>query len=535
MKIADNIDFDLDTFLGQRAIFQAAPGGGKSTGARLILEAAYGRFQELILDVDGDFHTLRTEDRDYAIIGGDNGDAPLGDIANADQLALTLLRLGVSVVIQIDDLPLEKQRIFVGKFAAGLMQAPRELWHPVLLMLDEAHYFVPEGSVESSTEAVTFYATGGRKRGFSALFATTRLSLFSKDVLGACANKFLGRVEQAADRKAAADQLGFTAKSAEALEMQSFRAGEFYCVGPALCPTPVKTRLFMPKTRVPKPGTPVLPSPTPAAIQKALSAIAASAPKTVDPAVVAGAPTRTSSADIDAAFERGKRDGYSDGHIDGYADGIRDTRQILGQKVLDFAADFALATADPFLTPRKSVAAAMSTVKTTRYVDGVDQTKVVAMKPSATTIQRGVPSGEDPLLSTAISIWPAKATWSILAAMCGRKARGGHFNTARKRLIDSGFVREEGDLVVLVKPPPRSEGMIQADLLEQKLPQPAQKMFATIRKRPGITLIDLGEALHMQPRGGHWNTGLSILRKNGLIAEVGAGLRILPSLEGPHA
>lgn len=347
-KIADDVDFDLQAFIGQRAFFQAAPGGGKSTGARLLLEAAYGTFQELILDVDGDFHTIRGDGRDYAIIGGDNADAPLGDIAGAGVLALTILRLGVSAVLQIDDLTRDDQRRFVGNFARGLMEAPRDLWHPVILMLDEAHYFCPEGSVVASSEAVAHYATGGRKRGFSAIFATTRMSLFSKDVLGTCSNKFLGRVEQSADRAAAADQLGFTAKSADAVAMQAFEAGEFYCVGPAMSQYPVRNRLYMPQTRVPQAGVPVLPTPTPAAITKALSALVAAGKK--EPENITKNITAPDQAALDAAYDRGVQAGYADGHTDGYADGIRDTEERLGRKVLDFSQQFTLSLSK--LTPK---------------------------------------------------------------------------------------------------------------------------------------------------------------------------------------
>lgn len=412
-KIADDVDFDLQAFIGQRAFFQAAPGGGKSTGARLLLEAAYGTFQELILDVDGDFHTIRTEGRDYAIIGGDNGDAPLSSVAAAGNLALTLLRVGVSAVIQIDDLTRDDQRGFVGQFVAGLMQAPRELWHPVILMLDEAHYFTPESSVVASSEPVTHYATGGRKRGFSAIFATTRISLFSKDVLGTCSNKFLGRVEQAADRAAAADQLGFTAKSAEAVEMQAFAAGEFYCVGPALTRTPVRTQLYMPKTEVPRAGVPVLPSPTPAAIRQALAQLVAAGTKKDPeniPQNIPASPDEIAAAEkrgYDRGYDEGIANGYPDGHTDGYADGIRDTEQRLGALVLAFAGDFALAAntlapkpkteivGDSVLVAGKEVAKVTGISVGTSPDTGEPAIDITHLARSETTI-RGIRDGQDP-------------------------------------------------------------------------------------------------------------------------------------------
>lgn len=152
-------------------------------------------------------------------------------------------------------------------------------------------------------------------------------------------------------------------------------------------------------------------------------------------------------------------------------------------------------------------------------------------KPSAPRPQKQADMDKDPLLGAAIKVWPTRLTWDTLAAMCGRKARGGHFNTARKRLIGEGFVREEDGLVVLVTPPKNPERELAADLLEQNLPQPASKMFVLIRRQPGINKSDMALSLGMQPHGGHWNTGMSILRKNGLITEeTGGGLYISATL-----
>lgn len=157
-----------------------------------------------------------------------------------------------------------------------------------------------------------------------------------------------------------------------------------------------------------------------------------------------------------------------------------------------------------------------------------------AAKPApATKPEKRADLSADPLLNAALQVWPVKMTWAGLASMCGRKARGGHFNSARKRLVDNGFIREEGDLVVIANPPKTPAGIAPADLLEQNLPQPAQKMFVSIRRRPGVSIQSLADDLGMQPRGGHWNTGMSTLRRNGLISE-GDGLRIAPGLEGGH-
>jgi uncharacterized protein len=81
------------------------------------------------------------------------------------------------------------------------MKAPRPLWHPVLVTLDEAHHYAPQNGVVASSEPIVNLATAGRKRGFGALFGTQRLSQLSKDVLGQCPNRIMGRVDQSLDRR----------------------------------------------------------------------------------------------------------------------------------------------------------------------------------------------------------------------------------------------------------------------------------------------------------------------------------------------
>ena len=52
--------------------------------------------------------------------------------------------LRVSAILDIHDLKAHERQSFVRKFLDALIHAPREHWHPALLVLDEAHLFAPE-------------------------------------------------------------------------------------------------------------------------------------------------------------------------------------------------------------------------------------------------------------------------------------------------------------------------------------------------------------------------------------------------------
>ena len=63
---------DLETLLETRLLIQANSGGGKSYLIRKILEVTHGRVQQIVLDLEGEFATLR-EKYDY-ILAGKEGD-----------------------------------------------------------------------------------------------------------------------------------------------------------------------------------------------------------------------------------------------------------------------------------------------------------------------------------------------------------------------------------------------------------------------------------------------------------------------------
>ena len=261
-----------ERLIGSRIIIQGASGAGKTYAIRKILETTHGQMQHLVLDVEDELFTLR-EKFDYALIGGDHGDAPLGEGA---ALAQTLLELGVSAILSLNELPLAHQRRYIRDFVTGLMEAPRALWHPVLLVLDEAHRYAPTFGVTESSEALTLLATAGRKRGFGAMFATQRLSQISKDVLGQCPNRIIGRVDQGLDRRAAADTLGFAPSGAEARALMQL-AYQFWIVGPALAVEPRLIRFAQTATTHLQPGHHDVPRPPPAARVAAVLATLSSA------------------------------------------------------------------------------------------------------------------------------------------------------------------------------------------------------------------------------------------------------------------
>ena len=140
---------NIDTLVDTRLLLQSNSGGGKSQTLRRILEQTHGRVQQLVIDPEGEFSSLR-EKFDYVHAAAVDGDC-LAHPRSAALLAQRLLKLGVSAILDLYELQAHDRVRFVRLFLEALINAPKTLWHPVLVVLDEAHLFAPEkGSAEST-------------------------------------------------------------------------------------------------------------------------------------------------------------------------------------------------------------------------------------------------------------------------------------------------------------------------------------------------------------------------------------------------
>lgn len=228
VKLGKGLELDIDKLIAGRLLIQANSGGGKSYTVRVLAEATFGHVQHIILDVDGEYHTLR-ENHDYMLFGKE-GDYP-ADIRSAALLARRLLETKVSAIIDLYELGQQKA-LFIQRFLVALVNVPRELWHPVLVFVDEAHAYAPENGSAISRNAVIDLMTLGRKRGFTGILATQRIAKLSKDAAAECNNKLIGRSSLDVDMKRSADEIGLTSRE-EIRSLRKLTEGQFYAIGAA--------------------------------------------------------------------------------------------------------------------------------------------------------------------------------------------------------------------------------------------------------------------------------------------------------------
>jgi hypothetical protein len=229
---------DLARLVDTRAAVMASSGGGKSWLFRLIAERVADKVQTILIDPEGEFATLR-EKLDILLVG-EGGDLA-ADVRTAKLLARKLIELRVSAVIDLYDVAdtWDGRRAYLAAFVEGLMNIPKELYAPRLVLIDEAHQFAPESVGASkdspahrSRRAVASLMSAGRKRGFGTILATQRISKLDKDALAEAKNIFIGQTTLDIDQQRSADVLGLPGK--ERTLLRDLEPGEFFAFGPAL-------------------------------------------------------------------------------------------------------------------------------------------------------------------------------------------------------------------------------------------------------------------------------------------------------------
>lgn len=233
-----SVRVDMPRLLETRALIQANSGNGKSQLLRRLIEVTAGLVQQIVIDWEGEFASLR-EKFDFVICATQGGDVAVHP-RTAALLARRLLETQVSAVLDVSELRVNDRHLFVKLFIESLMEAPKSLRHAVLIAADEAQVYCPEkGQGESEAGgAMIDLATRGRKRGLCMVGAVQRISMFHKGAAAELKNRMIGGTSLDVDLKRAAFDLGFTAAEARD-RLRALEPGTFYLYGPAFAqPSP---------------------------------------------------------------------------------------------------------------------------------------------------------------------------------------------------------------------------------------------------------------------------------------------------------
>lgn len=561
---------DLDYLVETRLLIQANSGAGKSWALRRLLEQSFGKVQQLVIDPEGEFASLR-ERYDY-VLAGRGGEATV-DPRSARLLARRLLELNASTILDIYELRAHERVRFVRLFLEALVDAPRELWHPCLIIIDEAHVFAPQRGEAESLGPVIDLATRGRKRGYCAVLATQRLSKLHKDAAAETNNKLIGRSALDVDMKRASEELGFVSRD-DQQQLRSLAPGEFFAFGPAITSVVRRVMIGGVETTHPKIGTshaapPPPPSDKVKAVLGKLADLAAEADEEADQVrrlqvdnatlkrqlSLKGSDSFVQSlqAENTRLREQAKEGrGASEAEIKRRIDeATRDVRRDLSATARAGAQEAASfrRLAGSWQRARQQIEGALAKLPTSpdsqQPITVPDQSPFLDGKPlrdlmesadksypvarySETPSANGLKAGAVRILRELASRYPAAWTKSQLGALTGFTPSGGTFSTYISELRRRSLINVSGKEISVteqgltfcgdVPAAPRSHDEVM-QMWRGALKAGCYRMLEEIVRTgaEGIDKFALAEATGFTASGGTYSTYLSILRRNGLV------------------
>lgn len=469
------IELDVEALISTNLCIQGNAGAGKSRTIRKINELAEGKAQRIVLDVEDEFHTLR-EASPRMVIAGPDGDCP-ANLANAAALAPFLLESGLDAIIQINTLGLEGRREFIALFLTALIALPRNLWHALLVTLDETHRYAPQAGKVASSDAVAALVSEGRKRGYTAVYATQRIAKIDKDATGDVNNWLMGRAGQSTDRERCADELGMRKTSPEIRTMGRLAPGHFWGIGPAIAPEPVLFKVGNVKTTHLRSGQRPVPVPPGASELRAMMAKLHVEPPPPTAAELASnktsgagekvstAPRPADPAEIFAAENRGEARGFAAGERAGFeacqavvlknlegARGALETMESNATAVREWLTD---TTID--MRGAAPVGAAVAVVPKSAPAPAVVRHAPVAERSDAPAYKaNGKTAGSNPaggtispsarkVLAAIHAAYPVPISYAAAATRANISRLSSKYNAYRAEVLSSGEVGEVGN------------------------------------------------------------------------------------------
>ena len=529
------IVLDLSTFLRTRLLVTANSGGGKSWLLRRIAEQLFGKIQVILIDPEGEFPSLREK---YAyVLVGPGGETP-ADVRSAPLVARKLLELKASAVCDLFEMKARDRHTWVRLFLDSLIDAPKTLWHPLVVIVDEAQMFAPEkGQGESeASEAMKSLASRGRKRGFGPILATQRLSRLDKNVSALMLNRLIGQHFEDVDVDRALDLLSIAGKTARleaAQEMRLFEPGTFYAFGRALCLERTLFRVGPIETTHPDVGAEVqapAPPPAPEKVKKLLPALA-DLPKQAEDQAKDMTTARRRIAELEGQLRARPV------QIEPKVERVVERVEIPILKAGDVERlEKAVAT----MTKAGAQIQASGTeiagaLRSARQRPAPMPVRAVARPPAPTPVRRDPPAAlnngslarAERRILTVLAQYPGGRTKTQLAVLAGYAVNGGGFNNSIGALRSRGHligdklqlqITEEG-LAALGQWDPLPVGRDLVDYWLRRLGKAERSAFSVLVEiwPEALTKEDLASRAGYEPSGGGFNNALGKLRTLELI------------------
>ena len=541
-RLPAGLPFDA---LDERIAIVGTAGSGKTYTAKGLVERLLDTGARVaIIDPLGVWWGLRTsadgEAPGYPVVvfGGRHADVLLtGEMGKA--LGRLIAGQPLACVVDLSELGSgAARRRFMTAFAEAVYEANDE---PLHLVLDEADMWAPQRPLPDQTGLlgrIDEIVRRGRIRGFIPWLITQRPAVVHKDVLSQADILIAMKLTSSQDRDAVGAWIEGQADRQEGkrilAELPRLQRGEGYLWAPG---HGILERVAFPlirtfdSSRAPRRGERVATPRTLAEVD--LTAItAALAADESDGAARRDAPARPAyiaELEQQVAAARARIERLE-----------RDNRELtvrlaqIAALASDGAGEMASAALDPGHQAVHSVIHKPARVIPKSVPAGHPGPPASRARPD---VKGDLHPAARKLLAALAQHAPGRFTWGQAATLAGLKPSGGHFNAGRKELREAGYVTEESDLVATTSaglavagevPPQPSTPAERLALWCSRLPSPAPEMLRALAARGEhyTEVEELAAVLGKKPTGGHWNSGIALLRNNGLIEANGRRFRV---------
>ncbi len=210
-----SLAFDIAAFVGKCVAVLGITGSGKSNTVAVLIEELLAQgLAATIVDIENEYWGLA--ERYELLIAGRSPQATLPlEVQTAALLAELSLERNISVVLDLSEHSQNEASEILLVYMTRLWEGAGKLRKPYLVVVEEAHEWLPQGSGSPLKQMLTRFALRGRKRGLSLLLASQRSAKVEKDVLTQAALLFLHQVVHPTDVKVYKDLIPWPASQVE--------------------------------------------------------------------------------------------------------------------------------------------------------------------------------------------------------------------------------------------------------------------------------------------------------------------------------
>ncbi|MFB6124851.1 MAG: ATP-binding protein [Halanaeroarchaeum sp.] len=213
----------IEVLTGRGVIFGKS-GSGKSNSASVIVEELLERgFPLLIVDIEGEYYTLKERYEVVHIGATDKADMPLRETAPEQVVDICLDRNRPVIIDLSEVMDMDPAETFVDNVVTILFSREKQARKPFLLIVEEIHEFLPQqGGLDDLGETLIRVAKRGRKRGLGMTGMSQRPAAVDKDFITQCDWLVWHRLTWKNDTQVVKSILG----SEKAKEVQELATGE---------------------------------------------------------------------------------------------------------------------------------------------------------------------------------------------------------------------------------------------------------------------------------------------------------------------